>query len=141
MRYKNISNEPKLILVNMNKTKIQPGQTAVVSFHDVQHTGSNMRFFESMDKAKEVEEEGYDEPQEVKTINQVMREREKEEQVIEQPSVIDEKGPNKLPEPELPEKLKEAAVNLKEPGVAEVISQPEESFREAKEQPEPTEAE
>lgn len=59
MLYKNISDQPVFILQNMYKTLIRPGETVNLNDHDIRHSGSDMRFFESLAKHKIVKENGW----------------------------------------------------------------------------------
>lgn len=62
MLYKNISSFPVFILQNMIKTLVKPGDTININEHDINHSGSSMRFFESLAKHKIVKENGWHKP-------------------------------------------------------------------------------
>jgi hypothetical protein len=60
MLYKNISDTPVWILCNSMKTLVCPGEVINLSIPDINHSGSTMRFFESLAKHQVVKTNGWD---------------------------------------------------------------------------------
>lgn len=60
MLYRNTSNKPRLASYQMSKTSVAPGDIINLTAHDVRATALNMRYFESVEKAKHVENEKMD---------------------------------------------------------------------------------
>jgi len=57
--HKNVSDKPQYIVVNMVKTKIAPGDIVNLSVRDMQHSGNNIRHFESVSKSAIVDSKDY----------------------------------------------------------------------------------
>lgn len=63
MIYRNISDKPAIVLKDMSKISVAPGDTVNLSIRDQKHSGSSMRFFEAVNKVKIVTQEKWDEPE------------------------------------------------------------------------------
>lgn len=66
MLYKNISDQPVWILQSSIKTLIEPGAIINLNISDINHSGSSMRFFESLDKHNIVKANGWDKTDQAK---------------------------------------------------------------------------
>ncbi len=60
MLYRNVSEKAAYVSVQMNKTKVNPGEEVNLSIRDINHSGSSLRFFEAVIKVEEVRKEKLD---------------------------------------------------------------------------------
>ena len=93
MEYKNISSQPVWILQNSIKTLIEPGQIVNLNISDLNHSGSSMRFFESLTKHQIVKINGWDKVDKLKKdpIAQKINDEDMPELIIEKNLLSDKK--------------------------------------------------
>jgi hypothetical protein len=93
MEYKNISSKPVWILQNSIKTLIEPGQIVNLNISDLNHSGSSMRFFESLAKHQVVKINGWDKVDKLKKdpISQKINDEDMPELIMEKNLLSDKK--------------------------------------------------
>jgi hypothetical protein len=91
MFYKNISKQPKWILQSSCKTLICPGEIVNLNISDIQHSGSAMRFFESLNKHKIVKINNWDKAEKLKhdIILRKINDEDMPELIIEKNLLVD----------------------------------------------------